>query len=52
MEGADAAAVAYDAVNHALSKGKDVVILDTAGRLHNKKHLMDELQKISRVIQK
>ncbi len=52
MEGADAAAVAYDAVNHALSKGKDVVILDTAGRLHNKKHLMDELQKIGRVIQK
>lgn len=52
MEGADAAAVAYDAVNHALSKGKDVVLLDTAGRLHNKKHLMDELQKINRVIQK
>uniref|UniRef100_A0A7C5U4F1 Signal recognition particle receptor FtsY n=1 Tax=Fervidobacterium nodosum TaxID=2424 RepID=A0A7C5U4F1_9BACT len=52
MEGADAAAVAYDAVNHAISKGKDVVLLDTAGRLHNKKHLMDELQKINRVIQK
>ncbi|KAF2961856.1 signal recognition particle-docking protein FtsY [Fervidobacterium sp. 2310opik-2] len=52
MEGADAAAVAYDAVNHAISKGKDVVLLDTAGRLHNKKHLMDELQKVNRVIQK
>lgn len=52
MEGADPAAVAYDAVNHAISKGKDVVILDTAGRLHNKKYLMDELQKINRVIQK
>lgn len=52
MEGADAAAVAYDTVNHAISKGKDVVLLDTAGRLHNKKHLMDELQKINRVIQK
>ncbi|MGC8819752.1 MAG: signal recognition particle-docking protein FtsY [Fervidobacterium sp.] len=51
-EGADAAAVAYDAVSHAFSKSKDVVILDTAGRLHNKKHLMDELQKINRVIQK
>jgi len=52
MEGADAGAVAYDAVNHAVSKAKDVVILDTAGRLHNKKHLMDELQKVHRVIQK
>jgi len=52
MEGADAGAVAYDAVNHAISKGKDVVILDTAGRLHNKKHLMDELQKVHRVVQK
>jgi fused signal recognition particle receptor len=52
MEGADAGAVAYDALNHAISKGKDVVILDTAGRLHNKKHLMDELQKVHRVLQK
>ncbi|WP_448376135.1 signal recognition particle-docking protein FtsY [Fervidobacterium sp.] len=52
MEGADAGAVAYDAVNHAISKSKDLVILDTAGRLHNKKHLMDELQKVHRVIQK
>ncbi|QAV33640.1 signal recognition particle-docking protein FtsY [Fervidobacterium changbaicum] len=52
MEGADAGAVAFDAVNHAISKGKDVVILDTAGRLHNKKHLMDELQKVHRVVQK
>lgn len=52
MEGADAAAVAFDAVSHAISKNKDVVLLDTAGRLHNKKHLMDELQKINKVIQK
>lgn len=52
MEGADAAAVAFDALNHAISKNKDIVLLDTAGRLHNKKHLMDELQKINRVIQK
>jgi len=52
MEGADAGAVAYDALNHAISKSKDVVILDTAGRLHNKKHLMDELQKVHRVLQK
>lgn len=51
-EGADPAAVAYDAVNHAIARGKDVVILDTAGRLHNKKHLMEELRKINRVVQK
>lgn len=51
-EGADPAAVAFDAVNHALARGKDVVILDTAGRLHNKKHLMEELRKINRVVQK
>ncbi|MEN3042293.1 MAG: signal recognition particle-docking protein FtsY [Fervidobacterium sp.] len=51
-EGADAAAVAYDSVSHAISKSKDIVLLDTAGRLHNKKHLMDELQKINRVVQK
>lgn len=52
MEGADAAAVAFDAVSHAVSKSKDVVILDTAGRLHNKRHLMEELAKINRVIKK
>lgn len=49
---ADPASVAYDAVNSAKSKGYDVVILDTAGRLHNKKHLMEELGKIKRVVQK
>ncbi len=50
--GADPAAVAYDAVNHAIAKGKDMVLLDTAGRLHNKKNLMDELQKVNRVVKK
>ncbi|MEN3008084.1 signal recognition particle-docking protein FtsY [Pseudothermotoga sp.] len=51
-EGADPAAVAYDAVNHAKSKGKDVVIIDTAGRLHTKKNLMEELRKIHRTVGK
>ncbi len=51
-EGADPAAVAYDAVSHAKAKGKDVVIVDTAGRLHNKKNLMEELRKIYRVVGK
>ncbi len=50
--GADPGAVAYDAINSAQSNGYDVVILDTAGRLHNKKHLMEELGKIKRVVQK
>ncbi|KLO23913.1 MULTISPECIES: signal recognition particle-docking protein FtsY [unclassified Marinitoga] len=50
--GSDAAAVAYDALNHALSKNKDIVIIDTAGRLHTKSNLMEELKKIKRVIQK
>ncbi|ONN26841.1 cell division protein FtsY [Thermosipho affectus] len=52
QEGADSAAIAFDAVNHAISKKKDVVILDTAGRLHTKKNLMEELRKINRVIKK
>ncbi|ABR31400.1 cell division protein FtsY [Thermosipho melanesiensis] len=52
QEGADSAAVAFDAVNHAISKNKDIVILDTAGRLHTKKNLMEELRKINRVIKK
>ncbi len=52
VPGADPAAVAYDAVNHAIAKGKEIVLLDTAGRLHNKKNLMDELQKINRVVKK
>ncbi len=51
-EGADPGAVAYDAVAHAKAKGKDAVIIDTAGRLHNKKNLMEELRKIHRVVKK
>jgi fused signal recognition particle receptor len=50
--GSDPAAVAFDAVQSAVSRNVDVVIIDTAGRLHNKAHLMDELSKIRRVIQK
>lgn len=50
--GSDPAAVAYDAVQSAVAKKSDIVIIDTAGRLHNKTHLMDELTKIKRVIQK
>ncbi len=49
-EGADPAAVVYDALNYAKNKKADVLIVDTAGRLHNKKNLMDELAKINRVI--
>lgn len=49
-EGSDPAAVVFDAVAAAKSRGADVVICDTAGRLHNKKNLMDELSKITRVI--
>ena len=48
--GADPAAVVYDTIQAAKSRGADVVIVDTAGRLHNKKNLMDELAKINRVI--
>ena len=50
--GSDPSAVAFDTVSSAVSKNADVVIIDTAGRLHNKLHLMDELGKIKRVIQK
>jgi fused signal recognition particle receptor len=50
--GADPAAVAYDAVVSAKSKGLDVVIIDTAGRLHTKSNLMEELKKIRRVVSK
>jgi fused signal recognition particle receptor len=50
--GSDPASVAFDSVNSAVAKGADVLIIDTAGRLHNKAHLMDELSKIKRVIQK
>ena len=49
-EGSDPAAVVYDAVNYAKNKKADVLIVDTAGRLHNKKNLMNELAKINRVI--
>ena len=50
--GSDPAAVAFDTVQSAVSKNTDVVLIDTAGRLHNKAHLMEELGKIKRVIQK
>ncbi|HIS69715.1 MAG TPA: signal recognition particle-docking protein FtsY [Candidatus Gallacutalibacter stercoravium] len=49
-EGTDPAAVVYDAIAAAKARGADVIICDTAGRLHNKKNLMDELSKISRII--
>ena len=49
-EGSDPAAVVFDAVNAAKARNADVLICDTAGRLHNKKNLMDELAKINRVI--
>ena len=51
-EGSDPASVIYDAVSSAIARGCDLVICDTAGRLHNKKSLMDELSKISRVAAK
>lgn len=49
-EGADPAAVVYDAAQSVKSKNGDVLLIDTAGRLHNKKNLMEELKKISRVV--
>lgn len=49
-EGADPASVIYDAVNAAKARGVDVLICDTAGRLHNKKNLMEELRKMNRII--
>ncbi|MBR4627722.1 MAG: signal recognition particle-docking protein FtsY [Ruminococcus sp.] len=49
-EGSDPGAVVYDALDAAKARGCDVVIIDTAGRLHNKKNLMDELAKINRII--
>jgi len=51
-EGSDAAAVAYDAIQSARSKEADVLIVDTAGRLHTQKNLMEELKKVKRVIYK
>ena len=50
--GSDPAAVAFDTVQSAVTRNTDVVLIDTAGRLHNKIHLMDELSKIRRVVQK
>ncbi len=49
-EGADPAAVVFDSISSAKAKGSDIIIVDTAGRLHNKKHLMAELEKINRII--
>lgn len=50
QQGADASAVVYDAISSAKAKGADVLLIDTAGRLHNKSNLMDELTKIGRVV--
>ncbi len=52
QEGSDPAAVVFDAVAAAKSRNADVLICDTAGRLHNKKNLMEELKKINRIIEK
>ncbi len=49
-EGADPASVVYDAVNAAKARGVDVLLIDTAGRLHNKKNLMEELRKMNRIV--
>ncbi|RUM61217.1 MAG: signal recognition particle-docking protein FtsY [Persephonella sp.] len=51
-EGADPSAVVFDAVKSAQARGEDVVLIDTAGRLHTKEHLIKELQKIKRTIKK
>jgi fused signal recognition particle receptor len=51
-EGADPASVAYDAVDKGIESGADVVVIDTAGRLHTKTGLMDELGKVKRVMEK
>ncbi len=52
VEGTDPASVVFDTIASAKSKGADVIICDTAGRLHNKKNLMDELAKINRIIKR
>ncbi|MCH5344408.1 MAG: signal recognition particle-docking protein FtsY [Acetatifactor sp.] len=49
-EGADPASVVFDAVNAAKARGVDVLLIDTAGRLHNKKNLMEELKKMNRIV--
>lgn len=51
-EGADPGAVVFDAISSAKAKSTDVLIIDTAGRLHNKSNLMDELKKISRIVER
>ena len=51
QQGADAAAVAFDAAEAAQARGHDILLVDTAGRLHNKQHLLDELSKIRRVLE-
>ena len=50
-EGSDPAAVAFDGLDAAIARGRDVVIVDTAGRLHTQQHLMDELRKVRKVIE-
>ena len=52
QEGADPASVVFDAIHAAQARGTDVLLVDTAGRLHNKKNLMDELAKIRRIIER
>lgn len=52
QEGSDPAAVAYDGIQAAKSRGTDVVLIDTAGRLHNKSNLMEEIKKVRRVIER
>ena len=51
-EGADPASVVYDGIQSAKAKGVDVILIDTAGRLHNKQNLMNELNKISRIVER
>ena len=51
-EGADPASVVYDGIQAAKSRGSEVIIIDTAGRLHNKTNLMNELNKISRIVER
>ena len=51
-EGADPASVVYDGIQSARAKGADLIIIDTAGRLHNKTNLMNELNKISRIVER
>ena len=52
VEGADPASVVFDGIRSAKAKGSDVIIIDTAGRLHNKQNLMNELNKISRIVER